>query len=236
MVTSPVTIRNATVWYYVYKSLSGVTPNMDIWTIFGWVSSVIPIIFFIYNMSNLTDGYEVTILTRSRTRQLWLTAKFISMIAIAVFYCIFNLIIHIIVGLCFFPTSIKGSSYLNENHSSMETMHLVPGVFLCLTLIMLISGIIVISLITQMVGLTTRNSSSSYAILCIVLFILEVLYFRKIIRRVLSPMAYPSFNFDTSTHLSHYLTKLIFNVLVSACIYFIGVLIFRRYSIANKGL
>ncbi len=97
---------------YYLLSMGGVLINDSYSRQLVWITVIVPVLLYTYHLVGFAGSYDVFILTRLQSRFLWWKSKFISMTVFILFYGIFLNLIHIIVGVFFFPVNRQWGSFL----------------------------------------------------------------------------------------------------------------------------
>ena len=83
-------------WDLLIHSQGGlkVDPELPLWQYPGWVSSLAPLFFLVYQLASFTTGYDTFLLTRSGSRARWWYAKLVAVVIVSILYSIGYGLIH----------------------------------------------------------------------------------------------------------------------------------------------
>lgn len=183
------------IWDLLIQSQGGLKVDPEdfkMWEYAGWVSSVIPILFFTYQVAGLTTGYDTFLLTRSGSRCLWWVAKLISIMILSILYGTWLLLVHGTVGICFFPVEEDWSTYFTMAFPGLAQLHIGPGLTILMIWSVFVSGLIAISFAVLVMALFFINSTHAYIMATILHFSGGAFYLNGLITKKWAIFFYPS--------------------------------------------
>lgn len=176
-------------WDYLLISIGGIFIQDSIWKLFGWMSAIVPIMFYLFHLIGVMGGYDLFLFLRSRSRIRWWTAKYIAILLLTTFYAVWYVLVHAFVGLIYFPIDSQWGSYvqligLNQNHK--------PFIMLVIVFLIFVTGLIAFSAIAQLT-LMRRKTSTGLILFSIFIYISGIAYLEGLLPREVTPIMYPSF-------------------------------------------
>lgn len=236
-VTASAAQLSPNLWDYLVISSGGLFAHDHIWKFIGWFSMISPIFFYLYDLTGVTGGFDTFVLTRIKSRQGWWGSKIISTAIIVILYCTWYLFVHLIVGFLFFPAAKSWSSFAQSFYLKTLKLQFDPPILMMFIFLILVTGMIAISIFSQMTSLIFKNSVSFHIIITIIILILGVGSLRGIFLREFSPVMFPSF-FDMFQdgifHLSVYWNQLLYNFIFAFACFIISSFLIHRYPFVSN--
>lgn len=230
------TLISVNLWDYLLISMGGVFVHGRFWMLFGWISTIAPMLFYIYYLVGATGDFDIFVLTRIGSRGRWWMAKFLTGICLVVLYSILYLFVHLIIGTIFFSVEPNWSSFSQLNYVQILQLRIQPALLISFVWLLFVTGIMAFSIFAQAITIVFKNSSTVFIILTIMLLVLGEAYFLGFLPRELSPIIYPSFVdlFQREQDFSIYKKTISYNIFFSLISAVVCMLLTRRYPFSSK--
>lgn len=180
------------IWDYMYLSLGGVMRYQRLWELFGWISTMMPLLLLVY-LLELPQQYYGILMTRLGSRAwLWLSSSLALMI-MATLYAGTYALIQLMIGVMVFSCKPYFSPFFLHNFSTVASLYPSPLHVLFFVTLLFFIGCMAFTMLAQAVALMVRRSFSLYALFSVALFAGGVAYVIGSWPRLLSPLIYGSF-------------------------------------------
>lgn len=227
-------------WDLLIHSQGGlkVDPELPLWQYPGWVSSLAPLFFLVYQLASFTTGYDTFLLTRSGSRARRWYAKLVAVVIVSILYSIGYGLIHFLVGLPFFGVTDGWSAYYPLVFPELAQHSMDPWQLLLMIQLNFILGTISLSLGILTVALLLKNSVHAYVIGAVLFFVAGGIYFKGLISKPWALFFYPSFidSFQVEgSAISIFMELLVLNLGIICFILLLHLYVIRKYNLVIYG-
>lgn len=178
--------------FFLY-SFGGFRVEDPLLTYYAWLIIILPFTSLLYTLFDRNTAYEIYVLSRISSRLRWLVAKYISVLLLVLFYIIWIVIIHILVGSTVFNHEWRWSNFSLSHFSFLVDLSTNPMIVAWITLAKLFVGIMEMSALLFILSLVFRHKLNFYITFVLVIIAFSFCYKIEILPDYLSILTFPAF-------------------------------------------